>query len=109
MAFTPRFAAIAANTSGNNELVANVAARKIRVHSLCIVAGAAGNIYFTSDASGTVIFGGSTHKMNLATNGILVLPHNPQGWFETDYNQDLVMNASSTGPFSGGLMYSEID
>jgi hypothetical protein len=106
---TPGFAAIAAATSGNNTLRTNPnAGKKIRVLAMMIVAGAAGNIYFTSDAGGTVIFGGSTNKINLAANGGFVLPFNPVGWFETAADADLVMNASSTGPFSGGVVYVEV-
>jgi len=107
-ALTPKFAAIAAATSGDNTLVAAVTSKKIRVLSICLVAGAAGNIYFTSNAAGTVIFGGSTNKINLAINGGFVLPYSPVGWFETSSGHLLNMNASSTGPFSGGLTYIEV-
>lgn len=108
-ALTPKFAAIAAATSGNNTLVSAVVGKKIRVLSMTLVAGAAGNIYFTSNAGGTVIFGGSTNTINLAANGGFVLPYSPIGWLEnSSANQDLVMNASSTGPFSGGLVYVEV-
>lgn len=106
VALTPLFAAIAAATSGDNTLVAAVSSKKIRVLAMFILAGAAGNVYFTSAASGTVIFGGSTNKINLAANTGWVLPFSPVGWFEnSSTNQALVMNASSTGPFSGGLVY----
>ena len=101
-------AAIAAATSGNNTLLAAVTGKKIRVLSIAIVAGAAGNIYFESAAGGTVIFGGSTNKICLAANGGFVLPHNPAGWFETAAAALLNMNASSTGPFSGGFTYVEV-
>jgi len=104
----PKFAAIAAATSGNNTLVGLVSGKKIRVLALFILAGAAGNIYFESTAGGTVIFGGSTNKIQLAANGGFVLPFNPVGWFETVVGELLNMNASSTGPFSGGLVYVEI-
>lgn len=101
-------AAIAAATSGANTLLAAVTAKKIRVLSMCIVAGAEGDIYFTSAAAGTVIFGGSTNKIKLAANGGFVLPHNPAGWMETVAGELLSMNASSTGPFSGGFTYVEV-
>lgn len=108
-ALTPKFAAIAAATSGDNSLVSAVSGKKIRVLSLFVLAGAAGNVYFTSAAAGTVIFGGSTNKINLPINGGFVLPFNPVGWFEnSSANQAIVMNASSTGPFSGGLVYVEV-
>ncbi len=107
-ALTIKYAAIAAATNGNNTLVAAVTAKKIRVLALVLVAGAAGNIYFESAVGGTVIFGGSTNKIQLAANGILVLPFNAAGWFETAVAALLNLNASSTGPFSGGLVYEEI-
>lgn len=104
-AISPAFAAIAAATSGDNTLVAADATKKIRVLSLMILAGAAGDIYFTSAAGGTVIFGGSTNKIKLSANSGFVLPFSPVGHFETAANQLLNLNASSTGPFSGGLVY----
>ncbi len=104
----PKYAPIAASTSGNNELLAGAAGIKYRVHAIWLVAGTAGNLYFTSDASGTVIFGGSTNKIVLPQGGVLSLPYSPAGWFETTVAHDLVMNASSTGPFSGGIVYSEV-
>jgi hypothetical protein len=106
---TPGFAAIAAATSGNNTLRTNPnAGKKIRVLAMALIAGVAGDIYFTSDAGGTVIFGGSTNKIKLAANGGFVLPYNPKGWFETSADHDLIMNASNTGPYSGGFVYVEV-
>lgn len=103
-------APIAAATNGANTLVAAVAGKKIRVHALSIVAGAAGNIFFTTAAAGAVIWGGSTHVITLAAAGAQYnLPFNPKGWFETNVNELLNMNASSTGPFSGGLCYAEVE
>ena len=106
----PKFAAIAAATSGANTLAAAVTGKKIRVLALCLVAGAAGNIYFNSAVAGTVIFGGSSSstKIQLAANGGFVLPFSPVGWFETVAGELLNMQASSTGPFSGGLVYVEV-
>ena len=104
---TPKYAAIAAATADDNTLVAAVSGKKIRVLALAVIAGAAGNIYFQSAAAGDVIFGGSANKIQLAANGGFVLPFNPAGWFETDVSELLNMNASSTGPFSGGLVYVE--
>lgn len=100
-------AAIGAATSGNNTLLAALTG-KIRVLSMALVAGASGNIYFTSGEGGTIIFGDSTNKIQLAANGGFVLPFNKDGWFETAAAQLLNMNASSTGPFSGGFTYVEI-
>ena len=108
-ALTPKFAAIAAANSGNNTLVAAVASKKIRVLSIMGIAAGAVSMYFTSGAGGTVIFGGSTNKIALASNGGFVLPFNPVGWFEnSSTNQALVLNLSSAVAFSGGLVYVEV-
>jgi hypothetical protein len=103
-----KYAAIAAATASDNTLVAAVSTKKIRVLALAIVSGAAGNIYFTSGVGGTVIFGGSTNKIQLAANGGFVLPFTAAGWFETSASALLNLNASSTGPFSGGIVYEEV-
>lgn len=106
-ALTPKFTAIAAATSGDNTLVAAVASKKIRVLGIMGVVSAATNIYF-ADGAATVIFGGSTNKINLAANGGFVLPFNPAGWFETAAGQLLKVNLSAANSFSGGLVYVEV-
>lgn len=105
-ALTVNYAAIAAATSGDNTLLAADATHKIRVLSMAIVASAAVNLYFTSAAGGTVIFGGSTNKIQLAANGGFVLPYNPHGWFQnSSINQLLNMNLSGAVAVSGGFTY----
>jgi len=105
---TPKFAPIAAATSGNNTLIAAVSGKKIRVLSIMAVISAATNIYFTSNTGGTVIFGGSTNKINLTANEGFVLPFSPVGWFETVAGEALVVNLSGANSFSGGLIYLEV-
>lgn len=108
-ALTPKFAAIAAASSGDNTLVAAVVGKQIRVLQLFILVAGAVNVYFTSGAGGTVIFGGSTNKINLAANGGFVLPFSPVGWFQnSSANQALVMNLSGAVVVSGGLVYVEV-
>ena len=105
-ALTVNYAAIAAATSGDNTLLAADATHKIRVLSIAIVASAAVNLYFTSAAGGTVIFGGSTNKIQLGANGGFVLPYNPHGWFQnSSTNQLLNMNLSGAVAVSGGFTY----
>lgn len=105
---TPKFATIAAGTAGDNIAVAGVATKKLRVVSIAVVAAAAVNIYFTTAVGGTVIFGGSTNKINFAATGGFVLGFNPVGWFETVAGQALVVNLSGAVALSGGLAYVEV-
>jgi hypothetical protein len=102
---------IASNTSGDITLVAAVAGKKIRVLGIFLVCGAAANLYFSSGAGGSVIFGGSTHKITIAAagDGFALQPTNRDiGWMETVAGEALVLNTSSTGPFSGGVIYTLI-
>lgn len=103
-----KYAAFGAATAGNNTLLAAVSGKKIRILSLCIIAGAAASIYFQSGTGGAVIFGDSTNKIQLAANGGFVLPFSSAGWFETAASVLLNLNSSSTGPLSGGFAYEEV-
>lgn len=103
-AVTPKFAIIDAATSGDNTLVAAVASRKIRVHSLFLVAAGTVNVRFESGAGGTALTG----QMNLVANTGFVLPFNPAGWFETATNTLLNCELSGAVSVDGALQYSEI-
>lgn len=106
---TPTFTTVAAASSGNNTLVTNTnAGKKIRVFQMALVAASAVNLYFTGDNSGTVVFGGSTNKINLAANGGFVLPFSPVGWFDCATDTDLVMNLSGAVAVSGGVVTAEV-
>lgn len=106
---TPTFTPIAAATSGNNTLVTNSnAGKKIRVYAMSLIAASSVNLYFTGDNSGTVVFGGSTNKIALASNGGFVLPFSSVGWFECAADTDLVMNLSGAIATSGGVVTAEV-
>lgn len=107
MRVTMNYAPIAANTSGNNTLVAAVAGKGIRVHQLAIIGAGAVNMYFTSNAGGTPVFGGSTNVLTLAAGGDgFILPFSEIGWFETSAGHLLNMNLSGAVIASGGLAYT---
>lgn len=107
-ALTPKFAPIAVASSGNNTMVAAVAAKKIRVLSMAVVATAAVSVFVCSDTTTSVIFGGSTNKIALAANGGFVLPFSPLGWFETGASTGAILNLSGAVAVSGGLTYVEV-
>lgn len=102
---TVTYTPIAAATSGDNTLLAGTSAKKTYVLAMALVASAAVNLYIKDGTSGTVIFGGSTNKVQLAANGGFVLPYNPIGWFaNATTNQALVMNLSGAVAVSGTLV-----
>lgn len=101
---TPKFAAIAASSSGNNTLVAAVTSKKIRVTSLWIVANGSVNVKFQSGAGGTDLTG----LAYLVVNTGIVLPFNPHGWFETASATLLNANLSAAVAVGGCLTYLEI-
>lgn len=100
-----QYAIIDAATSGDNTLVAAVTGRKIRVVSLYLVASGAVTARFESDASGTALSG----QMQLAANGVLALPYNPSGWFQTASGELLNLELSGAVSVDGGLSYVEVE
>lgn len=104
-------AAIDAASSGDNTLVAaagtdpdSLVGLKIRVTSLFLIAAGAVNVRFESGASGTALTG----QMNLTTNSGIVLPYNPDGWFETSANELLNLELSDAISVDGALTYVEV-
>lgn len=103
-ALTPKFAAIAVSSSGNNTLVAAVTSKKIRVLGLYLVANGTVNAKFQSGASGTDLTG----LAYLVANTGFVLPFNPVGWFETAVTTLLNLNLSGAVAVGGALVYVEV-
>lgn len=100
-----KFAIVDAATSGDNTLVSAVTGRKIRVLSLYLVASGAVTARFESGAGGTALSG----QMQIGANGVLALPFNPAGWFETAAAALLNLELSGAVSVDGGLSYVEVD
>jgi hypothetical protein len=103
-ALTPKFAVIAASSSGNNTLVAAVGGAKIRVLAYNFIANGTVNAKFQSGAGGTDLTG---LKYCVANMG-LCAPFNPVGWFETASNTLLNLNLSAAIAVGGELVYVEV-
>lgn len=103
-ALTPKYVIIDCASSGDNTILAAVSSKKIRVHSLFLVASAAVTVRFESGASGTALTG----QMQLAANGGFVLPFNPVGWFETATTTLLNLELSGVTSVDGSLQYTEV-
>jgi hypothetical protein len=101
---TPKYAAIAASSSGNNTLVAAVTSKKIRVLAMKLMANGSVNSKLQSGASGTDITG----LDYLIVNTGVVLPFNPAGWCETASNTLLNLNLSASVAVGGCLTYIEV-
>ena len=99
-------AIIDAASAGDNEVVAAVTGKKIRVHSLYLVNGhtATQTVRFESGAGGTALSG----QMILGANGGLVLNDNEKGWFETAAGAALNLELAGGTTVDGGLTYSEV-
>lgn len=98
-------AAISGAGSGNNTLLAAATGKKIRVLSLFLVAVTAVTVRFESGAGGTALSG----VMSIGANGILALPHNPCGWFETAESALLNMELGDAVQVSGSFTYQLIE
>lgn len=95
-----QFAAVSQAATGTL-VAAQAAGVKIRVVSLFLVNTAAQTLTFKSGAGGTALSG----AMALPATGILVLPFNPRGWFETDAAALLELAQSGATQVSGSLQW----
>lgn len=104
VALVPKFAIIDAATSGDNTLVAAVAAKKIRVLSVLLVSAGIVNVRFESGASGTALSG----QMNLIANTGFAMAYSPLGLFETAAGSLLNIELSAAISVDGFLTYIEV-
>lgn len=98
---TPKFTKISASASA--DLVALVAAKKIRVVSFFIVVTTAVTVKLQSGATTDL-----TGAMPFGANGGISLPYNPSGWFETVAGEKLNMVLGAGIAVAGGLSYIEV-
>lgn len=101
---TPKFAAIAAASSGDNTLIAAVVSKKIRVLSYALIAAGAVTCRFEDGAGGTAKSG----QMALAANGVLSVPFSPVGHFETTANTLLNLELGGAVSVAGHICYVEV-
>jgi hypothetical protein len=110
---TPKFAKIGCAASGDNQLVAPVTGRKIRVLSIVLFGLSTVSAYFKS-GDGNPICGDATYKIALDNTGAtgpggFVLGFNPIGWFQTGAGYALLLNLSAAVGVCGALTYIEVD
>ena len=101
---TPKFATIAASSSGNNTIVAAVTSKKIRVVAAAFISNGTVNAKFQSGAGGTDLTG----LFYMVANTGAVLPYNPVGWFETAVTTLLNLNLSGAVAVGGCIAYVEV-
>lgn len=99
------YAVIDHATSGDNEIVAAVTGKRIRVLSYTIVAAAAVTVRFESGAGGTALTG----QMSFAANGGASTAFNPLGLFETAQGAALNMELGGANSVDGHLRYALVD
>lgn len=103
-ALTPKFAKIAASSSGDNTIVAAVTSKKIRVLAAVLMSNGTVNAKFQSGASGTDLTG----LFYTVANTGACLPFNPVGWFETAATTLLNLNLSAAVAVGGCITYVEV-
>lgn len=101
----PKFKIIDAAGSGDNELVAAVTGKKIRVIALSLtMTGTLVTIRLESSAGGAALTG----QMGPLAGNSITLPFSPVGWCETVAGQSLNMELSGAQSVDGLLVYVEI-
>lgn len=96
---TPSFALISTASTGDQQVVAAVTGKKIRVLSYTIVSTSANAVKFRSASTD------KTGAMALAANGGVSTSYSPVGHFETVAGEALNINLGSAAQISGHLTY----
>jgi hypothetical protein len=110
-ALVPKFANIDCASSGDNQLVAAVASRTIRVISVFLAAAGAVDVKFND---GTAALLGGTRLIKLDNTGAVgaggfCLQENRTGWFQTAaVNRPINLNLSSAVGVAGCITYVEV-
>ena len=100
-----QYAAISAVGVGDNEVVAAVAAKKIRVVGFFLVAVTAVTVAFESSAGGDALTG----DMSLGAPGVLAPGYNPLGGVETVAGENLNLELGGAVQVSGAVSYVLVD
>jgi hypothetical protein len=103
-ALTPKWAVISCSSSGDNEIVALVSAKKLRVLSFMVSPSAAVNAKWQSSTAGDKT---GLMYMSAAGNGH-ACGFNPAGWFETAAGESLQLNLSGAVAVGGVVQYIEV-
>jgi hypothetical protein len=99
---TPKFASISVSSSGDNQIVASVSSKKIRVLSYVIVSNGTVDVKWrngTTDVSGA---------MPLVVNTGVASGYCPVGHFETSATTALNLNLSGAVAVRGHVSYIEV-
>jgi hypothetical protein len=100
-----KFKVIDAATSGDNEAIAAVTGKKLRVIAGSLtMTGTAVTIRFESSAGGTALTG----QMTPAQGQTIPLPYCPVGHFETVAGESLNLELGGAQSVDGWLVYQEI-
>lgn len=90
-------------SASDETVVAAVSGKKIRVTSVFLMSGGTVNVKFQSTTATDL-----TGQINLVANTGFVLPHNPDGWFETADGELLNFERSGVVQVGGALKYVEV-
>lgn len=101
---TPKFAAIAASSSGDNTLVSGVGSKKLRVLSYVLMSNGTVNAKFQSSTGGDI-----SGLLYMVANTGASSGFSPVGHFQTVAGEDLQLNLSGAVAVGGHLTYIEVD
>lgn len=99
---SPKYVAVSCSASGNNQLVAGISGKRIRLVSCLLVADGTVAVKFRSastDLSGA---------MSLVANSGFVAPEAVVGWVVAAQGEELNLNLSDAVQVSGMLVYEEV-
>lgn len=108
-ALTPKYANISVNAAAATDLIASVAAKKLRILAMSVIAEATAGFYL-QDAGGDSnnLMGDSTNPVEVAPRGGFVLPYNPVGWTETSASAAFQIVPNVATSIAGMIVYVEV-
>lgn len=95
-------AAIDCSTTGDNTLIAAIAAKKIKVHRLFFVVSTATAITFKCGSTA------QTGAMSMSANGGFTLDMQGDPWFTTAVLEDFILSQSGSAQISGRIYYTAV-
>lgn len=99
--------AINASSSGDNQLIAGVTGRRIRVLGYVLSFSGTVNAKFTDGPAGTALTGLLYGAADVVVSAPAVPPvvGSSQGWFATSQGNDLTLNLSAGTAVGGHVLY----
>lgn len=99
---------IAVGSLGFSTLIGTVAGQRIKVLQMNFVVQSACAVYAVSGSNAAPIWGSSVRPLYFSATGGIVLPYNPNGYFQSASGEGILINLSTSVSIGGSVTYALI-